>query len=235
MKFLHAICNQSDDKLKKSIKELDFMKKFNFSIILLIISIITVSAQKSANAEVLINNLLTTLKSSPFRTEFTLSVNQKNAVNSHSISGKFVMSGKKFHIDSDLVKVWYDGKTQWGLNTEAKEVSITEPTDQELIETNPLTIIAAYKSRCNIRLSKTKSTRYDIVELVPKVKNNDFTLIEVRLDKATKNPYSVAVTEKNGNVTLLTLSNYRKDVKVTDADFVFDKAKFKEVTLNDLR
>ena len=211
------------------------MHKLKLSIIVLIISIFALNAQKSADAEVLINNLLNSLKSSPFRTEFSLSINQKNAVTSQSMAGKFVMNGKKFHIDSDVVKVWYDGKTQWGLNSEAKEVSITEPTDQELIETNPLTILAAYKSKCNTKFSKTKSTRYDIVELIPKVKNNDFTLIEVRIDKATKNPYSVAVTEKNGTVSLLTLTNYQKGVKVNDSDFVFDKAKFKGVTMNDLR
>ncbi len=211
------------------------MRKLNFSIILLIISIVTVNAQKITDAEALITNLINSLKSSAFRTEFTLSVGQKNAVNSQSMSGKFVMNGKKFHIDSDIVKVWYDGKTQWGLNTEAKEVSISEPTEQELIETNPLTILAAYKSKCNIRFSKTKSIRYDIVELVPKVKNNDFILIEVRIDKTTKNPYSISVTEKNGNVSLLMLTNYQKSVKVTDAEFIFDKAKFKGVTVNDLR
>ena len=211
------------------------MRKLNFSIILSIISIIGLNAQKSIDAEVLINNLLNKIKTSPFRTEFTLSVVQKNAVTSQSMSGKFLMNGKKFHIDSDIVKVWYDGKTQWGLNTEAKEVSISEPTEQELIETNPLTILGAYKSKCNTRFSKTKSTRYDIVELVPKVKNNDFTLIEVRIDKATKNPYSVAVTEKNGTVSMLTLSNYQKGVKVSDADFVFDKTKFKGISVNDLR
>ncbi len=211
------------------------MHKLKFSIILSIISISTIFAQKSTDAEALIINLLNTLKSTPFRTEFTLSVGQKNAVNSQSMSGKFIMQGKKFHIDSDIVKVWYDGKTQWGLNTEANEVSITEPTEQELIETNPLTILGAYKSKCNTRFSKTKSARYDIVELVSKVKNDNFTLIEVRIDKVSKNPFSVAVTEKNGNISLLTLTNYQKGIKVTDSDFIFDKLKFKGVIVNDLR
>ncbi len=211
------------------------MHKLKFSILLLIISILPISAQKSTDAETLINNLLNNIKSTPFRTEFTLSINQKNELPSQAMSGTFTMKGKKFYIESEIIKVWFDGKTQWGLNTQSNEVSISEPTEQELTETNPLTVIAAYKTKCNIRLSKIKSNKFDIIELIPKVKNNDFTKIEVRIERSTGNPNSISIFEKSGNTSVLVLSNFKKGVTVTDSYFVFDKSKFKGITVNDLR
>ncbi len=99
----------------------------------------------------------------------------------------------------------------------------------------PITALLGLTKVNAIQVQQNKINALRYVELVPKVKNNDFTLIEVRLDKATENPYSVTVTEKNGTLSLLTLTNYQKSVKVTDADFVFDKTKFKGISVNDLR
>lgn len=135
----------------------------------------------------------------------------------------------------DEMNAWFDGKTQWAYMAQNNEVSITEPTEKELAETNPMAILSGYKTKTVIRFSKTKSTQNYVVEMIPKVKNNDFTKIEVQVNKTTGNLVSIKLSAKNGSATLLTLTNYQKGIKVADDVFVFNKARFKGVTVNDLR
>ena len=71
--------------------------------------------------------------------------------------------------------------------------------------------------------------------MIPKVKNNDITKIDVQINKSNGNLFSIKLTNKNGGSTILTLSNFQKGINVPDNIFVFNAARFKGVTVNDLR
>lgn len=211
------------------------MTRFTYSIVVLIISIFSTQAQNNTDAEKVIDNLLNTAKTSAIKTNFNLSVTKKNAVNSQSGSGTFTLKGNKFVLEMEGMKAWFDGKTQWAYMEQSNEVSITEPTESELAQTNPMAILLGYKAKCIVRFSKTKSSQNHIVEMIPKLKNSDFIKIEVQVNKNSGNLVSIKLTDKKYTSTLLTLTNYQKGVKLSDDVFVFNKAKFKGVTMNDLR
>jgi len=136
----------------------------------------------------------------------------------------------------DAMRAWFDGKTQWAYVSESNEVSITEPTVKELSETNPMAILSGFKSKCLIRFSsKIKSAQNYCIEMIPKTKNNDITKIDVQINKANGALFSIKLLNKNGGTTLLTLSNFQKGITVSDNTFVFNSAKHKGVTVNDLR
>jgi chaperone LolA len=211
------------------------MKRLTYSICLLIISITALNAQNNADAERIITNLLSQIRTNAVAVNFTLKVSEKNAVNSQSGSGTFTIKANKFVLEMDRLNVWFDGKTQWSYMKENNEVSLSEPTEAELVETNPMAILSAYKEKCLIKFSKTTSTQNHIIDLTPKDKRNNFTKIEVQIAKSTGNLVSIKMIAKNGQSSVLTLTNYRKGVKVADDIFVFNKTKFKGVTVNDLR
>lgn len=211
------------------------MNRFTYSIAVLIISILGVNAQNNTDAERVISNLLNSAKTSAIKTNFKLSVTQKNAVTSQSSSGTFTLKGNKFVLEMDQMKAWFDGKTQWAYMEENNEVSITEPSETELAQTNPMAILLGYKSKSIVRFSKTKSTQNYIIDMIPKVKNNDFVKIEVQVNKTSGNLVSIKLTDKKNTITLLSLTNYQKGIKISDDVFVFNKSKFKGVTINDLR
>jgi len=211
------------------------MNKFTYSIAVLIFSIPGVFAQNTTDAERVINNLLNSAKTNAIKTNFKLSVTEKNALNSQSNSGTFILKANKFVLEMDETKAWFDGKTQWAYMEQNNEVSITEPTDTELAQVNPMAILSGYKLKSNIRFGKSKSAQNYFVEMTPKQKNNDFTKIKVVVGKNTGHLVSIKMNLKNGSSMSLTLSNYQKGIKVTDDTFVFNKNKFKGVTINDLR
>jgi outer membrane lipoprotein-sorting protein len=147
------------------------MARFIYSIAVLLISIIPVSAQNNTDAEKIISNFLEAVKTDAIKTNFKLDITEKNAVNSHSVSGTFTLKANKFFLEVDDMKVWFDGKTQWAYVPQSNEVSITEPTENELAETNPLAILQSYKSKCNMQFDKTKSTQQWTIVMIPKQKN----------------------------------------------------------------
>lgn len=211
------------------------MYKFKYSIIVFIFSILSASAQNNTDAERVISDLISNIKTNAVRTNFNLVVSGKNNVNSQSNSGTFTMKANKFVVVMDEMKVWFDGKTQWAWVSQSNEVSITEPTETELADMNPLAILSAFKTKSKIGFSKTKSNLNYAIELIPKVKNTEINKVEVQINKSTGNLVALKMNSKNGSSTLLTLRNYQKGVNVTDADFIFNKAKYKGVTINDLR
>jgi len=175
------------------------------------------------------------MKSLTVKTNFELSVTEKNALPSQPISGTFIMRANKFSLDMDETKVWFDGKTQWLFQKSENEVSITEPTVDELAQINPMAILASFKAKSWIRFAKSKNTTTDLIELIPKNKNQDFVKVEVQISKKTKAPEFIRTTDKKKTVTLLRLTNYKNIGTISDDTFTFKKNNYKNIQINDLR
>jgi outer membrane lipoprotein-sorting protein len=193
-------------------------------------------AQNNVQAEKAITDLLTEAKTSAIRTNFKLTISDKKDPQSMVSSGVFTIKGNKFVLEMDAMKAWFDGKTQWAYVPQSNEVSITEPTVKELSETNPMAILSGFKTKCLIRFSSNvKSAQNNCIEMIPKVRNNDIIKIEVQINKTNRNLVSIKVVNKNGSSTLLNLSNFQKRISAPDNIFVFNKTRYKGVTVNDLR
>lgn len=218
------------------IKIIIMKKTIIYTFALFLFSFQFVAAQSNVEAEKIISDLLTHVKTSAIKTNFKLAMTEKTHPQMQVSSGIFTIKGNKFVLEMDAMKVFFDGKTQWAYISQNNEVSITEPSEKELAETNPMAILAGFKSKSNIQFSKkVKSTQNYCLEMLPKTKNKDITKIEVQINKTNGNLFSIKLTNKNGSVSVLTLSNFQKGLKVGDNVFVFDKAKYKNVVENDLR
>lgn len=193
------------------------------------------NAQNNPQAEKILADLLVAAKTNAIKTSFKLTLREKNDSQPQSTSGTFTLKGNKFVLEMDAMKSWFDGKTQWSYVPQNNEVSITEPTEKELSETNPMAILSSFKSKCIIRFStKVKSDQNYCIEMTPKIKN-DISNIEVQVNKSTGNLFSIKLTNKNGSTSLLALSNFQKGINVTDNIFIFNASKYKGATVNDLR
>lgn len=207
-------------------------KKIIYSFALIFFSFQFLTAQNKA--EKIISDILINAKTNAIKTNFRLTVSEKG--NAQLTNGTFTLKGSKFVLEMDEMKAYFDGKTQWAYVPQNNEVSITEPSDQELSETNPMAILSGYKSKCNIRFStKARSAQNYCIEMIPRIKNQSIARIDVQVNKTNKNLFSIKLTNKNGSTSMLTLSNYQKGVKVSDTIFSFNKNKYKGIVVNDLR
>ncbi len=73
------------------------------------------------------------------------------------------------------------------------------------------------------------------IELTPVDKSKSFFKVLVWVDKATKTIYSTRVMEKSGNKYTYTVGSLNGNATITDAQFVFNKAKYPGVEVVDLR
>jgi len=210
--------------------------KIILAITLVLFSLQGITAQNNAQAEKAITNLLSEAKTSAIKTNFKLVISDKKDPQPMVTTGAFTLKGNKFVLEMDAMKAWFDGKTQWAYVQQNNEISITEPTVKELSETNPMAILSGYKSKCVIRFStKVKSAQNYCIEMIPTIKNNEIAKIDVQINKSNGNLFSIKLTNKNGGTSLLLLSNFQKGIAVPDNAFVFNHAKYKGVTINDLR
>lgn len=199
----------------------------------LLLSLQFIHAQENQKAEQILNDLLTLVKKNAIKTNFKLTVYQKNQP--QSTTGTFTLKVSKFYLEMSAMKVWFDGKTQWSYLIENNEVSITEPSQKELSETNPMAILSGYKTKCSIRFSKLKSEQNYCIEMLPLKTTDEITKIDVQVNKTTGNLFSIRVTNKNGNNSLLTLSNFQKGIVANDNLFEYIPSHHKGVIINDLR
>ena len=212
------------------------IKKTIYSLFFILCSFQYIVAQSNAQAEKIINDLLVEAKNDAIKTNFKLEINERNNPQAQVSSGTFAIKGNKFVLEMNEMKVFFDGKTQWSYVAQNNEVSITEPSEKELSETNPMAILSSFKAKSSIIYApKTKSSQNYCLEMLPKTKNQDIKKIEVQVNKSTNNLVSIKLVNKNGSSSLLSLSNFQKGVKVADNGFVFVAGKYKGVVVNDLR
>lgn len=212
------------------------IKKIIYSFALFLFSFQFAGAQNNAQAERILTDLLNSAKTSAIKTNFKLMVTEKNNSKPQGSTGTFTLKGTKFVLEMDAMKAWFDGKTQWSYVPQNNEVSITEPTEKELSETNPMAILSGYKTKCLIRFSsKATSAQNHTIEMIPKTKKGEISKIDVQVNKTNGNLASIRLNNKNGSTTILTLSNFQKGITVPDNLFVFNAGKYKGVVVNDLR
>jgi outer membrane lipoprotein-sorting protein len=210
-------------------------KKIIYSFAVLLFSFQFAAAQNNPQAEQILTELLSSAKTNAIRTNFKLIASDKSNPQGMVSTGTFTLKGSKFVLEMSEMKAWFDGKTQWAYVSQNNEVSITEPSEKELSETNPMAILSGFKSKCVIKFSsKIKSPQNHCIEMTPKAKN-DITKIEVQINKSNGNLFSIKLMNKNGTTTLLILRNFQKGISVSDNIFVFNQAKYKGIVVNDLR
>lgn len=212
------------------------MKRIIYALLIALSAIPAINAQSNRAAVKVINDMVTVLGNNPIQTNFGLLVQEAGTKNRHMMNGVFLMHGNKFMLDMKEMKVYFDGTTQWAYSPSINEVTVSNPTEKELSETNPVALIQAYQSKSIIRFAKgNKDKSVHLIELVPKSKNSDFKSIIVKVSKATKYPLHIQMTDKKGNLSAISLTQFRTGIATNAKTFTFDASIYKDIEINDLR
>lgn len=190
---------------------------------------INLMAQNNRDAERRVKEAIAELKHSTYEGRFTLLVyNAENEVTDKQ-TGNITIKGEKFRMTLAGNEVKYDGKTQWVYVSEYNEVSLTEPTAEELREVNPLAMIEHYVA--TDRISSNEDGTINFYPTQPK--ESEYFRVELRLNK-TNLPTRLTVYQTNGNRATIYLEEFKK-TSVDNSSFVFDITKYPNVEVNDLR
>lgn len=152
-----------------------------------------------------------------------------------SENGYLIMKGEMFYLNNQSIQSWYDGKTQWSYLTDNEEVNISSPTKEEIQAISPYHLLKRYKSDYTyiyIGQSKRKGKLVHEINLTSKSGIiNDIKLIISDDNK----PVAILFYRNNKLMSEVNITSLQTDSKIDDKQFRFDKTKYPQVEIIDLR
>ena len=200
----------------------------------------SIFAQKDAKAKELLDKSSAMLnQSGGISASFTINIT--DAINNikQSFEGQMFLNGAKFFFDTPEQAVYYDGKTQWVYNKTVEEVSILEPQPQDIQVLNPVLVFELYKTDCKYKYNGEKTDiqkrKVQEVSLFPEDKNEEIKQVDLQINPADFMPVFFHIIYKNKLEFRIYINKYQTKLNLPDSQFVFDKSKYPEAEVNDLR
>lgn len=198
------------------------------------------SAQKDAKAKELLDKSSAALKQSGGMSfSFTFDINDEAHQAKHNFEGQMLLKGAKFFLDTPEQTVYFDGKTQWVYNRSVEEVSILEPQAQDIQGLNPISVFELYKTGFDYKYQgeKTDAQKRKVQEisLFPKDKKEEVKQVDIQIYSTDWMPVFFRITYKNKQVYCISINKYQTQLNLSDSQFVFDKKKYPQAEINDLR
>ncbi|MDR0231650.1 MAG: outer-membrane lipoprotein carrier protein LolA [Dysgonamonadaceae bacterium] len=216
------------------------MKKVLFIIAVISACSMQVFAQKDAKAkEILDLSSQKYAEAGAISASFTMNIKDEKAKTTYSFDGHIQMKGNKFHFSTPDIDSWFDGKTQWVYQKESEEVNITEPSEEEVQMINPSFIFDMFRKGSNYKFigekKDIKQRNVYEIELTPSNKKGEIQKITVQINKEDYMPVMFTIFYKNNLQNIIYINSYKTKQTLPDSNFVFDKKKFPDVEIIDLR
>ncbi len=153
-----------------------------------------------------LESLFSTLEQHTLVTDFSVTMGAQQA-QPMTYNGSIRMQGECFAVNVLDVESAYDGKTLYVYQPDIDELSLSNPTDEELQQANPFLFAKAMRDACNITEREGKDG-VTIITLTPKVKA-EISRITLRVKTASQTagknlilPLSIEVREGTKTTTL---------------------------------
>ena len=156
-----------------------------------------------------------------------------------SYAGVLYLEGEKFVVETEGMKTWFDGHTQWSYVASADEVNVSEPTQEELQTLNPYAWLSLYKQGYRLKLSSVggkqdKSVYYITMTAADKRKDPESVYLFVTKDTYRLHQVDLAPRGSKYMTTIL-INNYQTGQSYPDSFFVFDKKAIPPAEVIDMR
>jgi outer membrane lipoprotein-sorting protein len=199
-----------------------------------------VFAQKDAKAKELLDKTSEVLnQAGGLSVSFTFYMNDEIHNIKQSFEGQMLLKGTKFYLDTSEQTVYFDGKTQWVYDKTIEEVSILEPQSQDIQALNPILVFEMYKKDCDYKYNgeknSTQNRKVQEISLFPKDKKEDIRQVDLQINSGDYMPVSFYITYKNKSEYRIHINKYQTKLNLPDSQFVFDKNKYPQAEVNDLR
>lgn len=150
------------------------------------------------------------------------------------VQGSATMSADKYFMTTPALSVWYDGRTQWTFLKSSGEVSITEPTIDELMASNPFSILSSPAEYYTVRGLSDAGGRKR-VELTPKQNMSGISKILLSVDPATSLPTAISINFDDGRKAEVVIDNIVGAQARPLSQFRYDSDRFPATEVIDLR
>lgn len=185
------------------------------------------------------------------RATFDYTMENKAEKLKDSYSGYMFLKGGKYKLMLPGNEIFTDGTTMWTYLKDSKEINVTNVDKNDQSVMNPTKMFDIYKSGFKYKLEGEKSMTVKekidgkvttkkavcyVINLYPenpgKVK---YHTVKIVINKSNLQIVSVTYKEKTGTDFTIEITEYKPDVAINDNLFTYDKSRYPEAELNDMR
>lgn len=196
------------------------MKKLFLYIVLFLPCLLTNAAASN------LDSFLQTLSENTLHSDFVITISE-GASQPMNYPGTITMRGDRFTLEMFDMEAAYDGKTLYVYSATTDELTLSTPTEQELMEANPFLYAQALSKVCTI--TEQSTTTNITITLTPNDQTAGIQRFTLRIQKDTMLPQSIEIKEGKQLTTLrLTNPTYTTNIP----SFILTKP---DAFLNDLR
>ena len=175
----------------------------------------------------ILQSLFSTLEQKTLQSNFSITITQEQT-QPMTYAGTLAMRDQKFALEFIGIEAAYDGQTLYMYSEDTEELTLSTPTEEELIQTNPFLYARALLPLCEYA-EKAVGDKTQIT-LTPRDQSLGINKFVLRLVTTTLLPVSAEIHESDGKVTTLRLNN--PEYKNECPKFSIEKP---EAFINDLR
>lgn len=172
-----------------------------------------------------------------FEANLTTNLTNESDGVKEEFKGKITVKGDKFRLVLEDQEVINNGTTVWNYLPAAKEVNI-DNFDKNSDEINPSKIYEIYKKGFKYLFVEEKTEGgqlCEVIDLVPEKKDAQYFKIRMNIVKKDNSIQSWTMFDKSGNRYKYTITKFTPNVSVDDNFFTFEKKKYPDVEIIDLR
>ena len=175
----------------------------------------------------ILQSLFSTLEQKTLQSDFSITITQEQT-QPMTYAGTLAMRDQKFALEFIGIDAAYDGQTLYMYSEDTEELTLSTPTEEELIQTNPFLYARALLPLCEYA-EKAVGDKTQIT-LTPRDQSLGINKFVLRLVTTTLLPVAAEIHESDGKVTTLRLNN--PEYKNECPKFSIEKP---EAFINDLR
>ena len=146
-----------------------------------------------------LSSFLTNLETKTLQSDFTVTVAEEVS-SPMNYPGSLTMQGSKFLLSMFSIQAAYDGKTLYMYTPDIDELTLTEPTEQELLEANPFLYANALVDACNV--TERASGEQTIITLTPKDQSIGINRFVLKIRTSDLMPLQLEIKEGKKITTL---------------------------------
>ena len=212
------------------------MKKYILLGLILTLGLVPTLAQTKLSPRDILDRTAQRLQTAGgIKANFTTTIFEKT-LPKDIINGTMDMMGEKYVLKTEAVCTWFNGRDQWNLIHDTKEVSLVTPTDQELQSSSPLAFISIYKQGFNLttKTAELRGRKVWEVTMKPKKRKAEPSVIIVSIDQQTFDPLCIRI-RNNGDWTRISINDFHSGAGLTPEHFNFPAKDYPSFEVIDMR
>lgn len=159
---------------------------------------------------------------------FTLTVKGKTE------KGSVKSAGQKFCVTLPDVTTWYNGRDLYTYNPRIGETTVSAPTAQELLDTNPLLYVRGGGSAYSYSFSPVRRNGKYVVDLTPRNSKNAVRKLTFTINSTTFKTERIVVTTSGGAATI-EITSFIVGSPAPASTFEYPAKRYPNVEIIDLR